>query len=56
MSPLWRLALPALVSASLLLPATASARKTKDYPNSGYCLSGKHVKDVKKCREHGGRK
>jgi hypothetical protein len=28
----------------------------KDKINSGYCLSGKMVKDVKKCKENGGRK
>jgi hypothetical protein len=33
----------------------AMARK-RDHPNSGYCLSGKSVKNVAKCKENGGRK
>ncbi len=34
----------------------AVARKAKDYPNSGFCQSGKHLKDIANCKENGGRK
>jgi hypothetical protein len=43
--------------ALVAVPTAASAgRRTKDYPNSGYCKSGKHVRNITKCRENGGRK
>ena len=35
-------------------PLTASAR-IKDEPNSGFCKSGKHVGNIKRCKENGGR-
>lgn len=45
-----------LAVAAMLLPQTerAEARRTVFWPKSGYCLSGKHVRNVKNCREFGG--
>ncbi len=56
MTKLCRLLLATLMGATLIvMPITASARK-KDFPNSGFCKSGKHVKNLKKCKEYGGKK
>lgn len=32
------------------------AKKIIDNPNSGYCKSGKHLTDIKKCKENGGKR
>ena len=37
-------------------PFSALARKAKDYPHYGFCKSGKQVRNVKHCKENGGRK
>ena len=57
MNKLSKLLLAAIMGGALLTtPISAFAMKNKDYPNSGFCKSGKHVKNVKKCKENGGRK
>ncbi len=51
-----------LATFSLMIPAalvsttnTAEARRAVFFPNYGYCLSGKKVRNVRNCREFGGR-
>jgi hypothetical protein len=52
-----RLLLASLVGTALIAsPMAASAKKAKDQPNSGFCKSGKHVGDIKNCKENGGTK
>jgi hypothetical protein len=53
-----KLAATVLATLALLALAamSAEARKTKDMPNSGFCASGKHVGNVKNCKENGGKK
>lgn len=34
----------------------ADAARRKDFPNSGTCVSGAKVKDLKNCKENGGKK
>lgn len=57
MKPL-SLVLMMLAVAAMLLPTIerAEARRTVFWPNSGYCQSGKHVRNVRNCRELGGRR
>jgi hypothetical protein len=43
---------PMLIATS---PAQASRRIVFD-PNSGYCKSGAHVRNVRNCAENGGRR
>ena len=42
--------------AFVAVPFAASARTAKDFPNYGFCKSGKKVKKIKNCKENGGRK
>jgi hypothetical protein len=52
-----RLLLASLVGTALIAsPMAASAKQKKDNPNSGVCKSGKHVGDIKNCKENGGTK
>lgn len=51
-----------LATSSLMVPAAliattkgAEARRAVFFPNSGYCQSGRHIRNVKNCREFGGR-
>ena len=39
----------------VVAPTVASARK-RDHPDYGFCKSGAKVKDIKKCKENGGKK
>ena len=41
--------------ALVAVPLAASAR-VKDKPNSGFCKSGRHLADIKNCKENGGTK
>lgn len=51
-----RLLLASLVGAALIAsPMAASAGKKDDNPNSGFCKSGKHVNNIKNCKENGGK-
>ena len=57
---------PSVVFASLLsalavalivaTPANAEGKRKKDKAASAYGASGKHVKDITKCKENGGNK
>ncbi len=48
--------LAALVGAVFVAaPMAASARHGDGGASSGVCRSGKHVKNIKKCKEHGGK-
>jgi hypothetical protein len=44
-----------LGAAFLAMPVPASAVGKRGNPNSGFCKSGKHVPDIKKCKENGGK-
>jgi hypothetical protein len=45
----------ALLVIPVLTASTADARR-KDHPDYGFCQSGAKVKDIKKCKENGGKK
>jgi hypothetical protein len=51
-----RLLLATLVGTALIASPMAASAKQKDHPSSGWCKSGKHVYDVKNCKENGGKK
>ena len=44
------------IVAFLVTPANAGGNRKKDKATSAFCASGKHVKDVAKCKENGGNK
>ncbi len=44
------------VAAFVATPANAEGKRKKDKATSAFCASGKHVKDVAKCKENGGNK
>ena len=48
-------ALVAMILAAFTIQ-TVDAKHVGDNPNSGYCKSGKHVRDVAKCKENGGKR
>jgi hypothetical protein len=41
---------------ALLLAASPAQARLRDNPNYGYCKSGHIVRDIKFCREFGGRR
>jgi hypothetical protein len=45
-----------VVAALTATPAAAEGNRKKDKAAGAYCNSGKHVKDIAKCKETGGNK
>ena len=46
--------LACLIAVMFVIAPLAASARMKDNPNSGFCKSGKHVPDMKNCKENGG--
>jgi hypothetical protein len=46
----------AFVAIAFLVAASPANARLRDNPNYGYCKSGHKVRDIKFCREFGGRR
>ena len=46
----------AFVAIAFLVVASPANARLRDNPNYGYCKSGHKVRDIKFCREFGGRR
>lgn len=55
MTKLANVLLACLIAVAFVAAPVAASARMKDKPNSGFCKSGKHVSDMAKCKENGGK-